>query len=173
MAESPAALPEKRFTDRARSRSYTARYQRHQPASIMTLNLTSMIDLVFLLLFFFLAASRFTPPEGTLPADLPTKGAAAPGIEVPRTPIHIRMSPDPVNPAACKLTIDRFHPSPLAVGDLASTLHKIHEEVPGFDGQTPVYLIADDGVDWDTVVNAYNAAIFARFEKIYFAGAKP
>ena len=83
------------------------------------------------------------------------------------------MSPDPTSPTACKLTIDRFHPSPLPVGELATTLQKIHDEVPGFDGQTPVHLVADDGVPWDFVVNAYNAAIFARFEKTYFVGTKP
>ena len=88
MAETPVSMPEKRFTDRARSRSNAWRYQRRQPGSIMNLNLTSMIDVVFLLLFFFLAASRFTVPEGTLPADLPKKGAAAPGIEIPRGPFR-------------------------------------------------------------------------------------
>lgn len=173
MAESPASMPEKRVTDRVRSRSYTARYQRRRPGSITNLNLTSMIDVVFLLLFFFLAASRFTAPEGTLPADLPKKSAAVAGVEIPRTPIQIRMSPDPTNPAACRLVVDRFHPEPLPVGDLAVTLQRIREEVPGFDGRTPVHLVADDGVSWDVVVNAYNAALFARFERIYFVGTRP
>jgi biopolymer transport protein ExbD len=173
MAETPVAMPEKRFTDRARSRSYAARYQRRRPGSIMNLNLTSMIDVVFLLLFFFLAASRFSAPEGTLPADLPKKGAAVAGIEIPRTPIQIRMSPDPESPSACRLTVDRFHPAPLPVSELAVALQKIRNEVPGYDGQTPVHLVADDRVSWDVVVSAYNAALFARFEKIYFVGSKP
>ncbi len=59
------------------------------------------------------------------------------------------------------------------VGELAVTLQRIREEVPGFDGRTPVHLVADDGVPWDVVVNAYNAALFARFEKIYFVGTRP
>jgi biopolymer transport protein ExbD len=156
-----------------RPRAFAVRYGRRRPVWVLTLNLTSMIDVVFLLLFFFLATSHFTRPEGTLPADLPTRAAAGPAVEVPRTPIYVRMSVGPAGPQACRLTVDRFHPSPLPAGELAGTLQKIRQEIPGFDGRTPVYLVADERVPWDYVVNAYNAALLAQFEKIYFAGAKP
>ena len=156
-----------------RPRAFAIRYGRRRPVWVLTLNLTSMIDVVFLLLFFFLATSHFTRPEGTLPADLPTRAAAGPAVEVPRTPIHVRLSVDPAGPQACRLSVDRFHPSPLPVGELAGTLQKIRQEIPGFDGRTPVYLMADERVPWDYVVNAYNAALVAQFEKIYFSGAKP
>ena len=156
-----------------RPRAFAIRYGRRRPVWVLTLNLTSMIDVVFLLLFFFLATSRFTRPEGTLPADLPTRGAAASAVEVPRTPIHVRLAVDPAGPQSYRLTVDRFHPSPLPAGELAGTLQKIREDVPGFDGRTPVYLLADERIAWDHVVNAYNAALSAQFEKIYFVGAKP
>ncbi len=170
MAENAPKVSEKRWTDRARSRSFSSRYSRRRPSWAMTLNLTSMVDLVFLLLFFFLAATRFTRPEGTLPADLPGQQAAAANIEIPRTPISIRLAPAPGDAPGCRLTVDRFHPEPLPLADLAPALERIRNEVPGFDGRTPVHLVADDTVPWDSVVNAYNAALFAGFERIYFVG---
>lgn len=158
---------------KARPRSFIARYQRRRPRWSVTINLTSMIDVVFLLLFFFLAASRFTPPEGMLPADLPQRGPAAGIIELPRTPLNIRLAVEPTDPFNCRLTIDRLRPQPMPLNDLAPALHEIRRQVPGFDARTPVYLVAADRVPWDHVVNAYNAALFAGFEKIYFTEAEP
>jgi biopolymer transport protein ExbD len=174
MAEAPVKITDRILARRReRSRSFVDRFARSRSTWTMSLNLTSMIDVVFLLLFFFLASSRFTPSEGTLAADLPARGPAIAGVSVPRIPIYIRFAADASVPEGCRMTIDRFHPTPLPTGELATTLEKIRDDVPGFDGQTPVYLVADDGVPWDFVVNGYNAAMFARFEKIYFAGTKP
>ena len=39
------------------------------------------------------------------------------------------------------------------------------------DSRVPVYLLAGDEVAWDHVVNAYNAAMAAQYERIFFAGA--
>jgi hypothetical protein len=34
-----------------------------------------------------------------------------------------------------------------------------------------VHLLADDDIPWEHVVNAYNAALAAEYEKIFFAGS--
>jgi biopolymer transport protein ExbD len=134
----------------------------------LALNLTPMIDIVFNLLFFFLVCSRFGTLEGMLPAELPGHGAAT-QIEVPRTPIRIRLVAEEASPGTCRITIDRFHESPLPISALRPALEKIQQE-PGFDSETPVHLLATDDVAWDHVVNAYNAALAARYERIFFAG---
>jgi biopolymer transport protein ExbD len=49
-----------------------------------TLNLTSMIDVVFLLLIFFLVASRFAQEERTMPIELPNAASAVQLTQRPR-----------------------------------------------------------------------------------------
>lgn len=151
------------FRRRNRKRSYT-----------ITLNLTAMIDTVFNLLFLFIMISRFGALEGMLPAQLPgriAKVAASPGAEVPRMPIRIRLLADPGDPAGCRATIERFNLDPLTLRALPGALRKIRDGGSGFDTSTPVHLLARDDVAWDHVVNAYNAAMAAQFQKIYFSGS--
>lgn len=150
-----------------------ARRNRRRRPAVLSLNLTAMIDTVFNLLFFFMIASRFGAIEGLLEARLPAKAAAsaAPAVEVPRTPIRIRLLPDTADPAKCRATIDGFEATPLEMAALPGALAHIHT-LPGFDDQfVPVYLLAGDDVIWDHVVNAYNAAVVARYERVFFAGA--
>jgi biopolymer transport protein ExbD len=47
-------------------------------SSVTTLNLTSMIDMVFLLLIFFLVATRFSEQQSALDMQLPTASEALP-----------------------------------------------------------------------------------------------
>jgi biopolymer transport protein ExbD len=150
-----------------------ARRRRRQRPAVLSLNLTAMIDTVFNLLFFFMIASRFGAIEGLLEARLPAKAAAAatPAVEIPRTPIRIRLLPDTAAPGKCRATIDGFESTPLAMSALPGALERIRG-MEGFNDKfVPVYLLAGDDVAWDHVVNAYNAAVAARYERIFFAGA--
>jgi biopolymer transport protein ExbD len=152
---------------RARKRSQRAAWS-------MSLNLTPMIDTVFNLLFFFMIVSRFGAIEGLLAAKLPArtegKAAVAAAMEIPRTPLRIKLMADTVRGGPSRVTVEGFHDSPLAIAKLAGALQHIREAEPGFDAATPVYLMAQDGVAWDDVVNAYNAAVAARYERVFFAG---
>ena len=124
-----------------------------------------------MLLFFFLVVSRFRALEGMLPAQLPAQTVAV-TADIPRTPLRIRFLYNSSSPDQCLVTLDRFNETPLPVGILSEALTKIRDEPNGFDCHTPVHLLADDQVPWDHVVNAYNAALMAGYEKILFAGSK-
>jgi len=152
---------------RRRRGQYSYRYKRPWHP---TLNLTPMIDTVFNLLFFFMVASRFGAIEGLLPAKLPVHTGAAQANAVPRMPLRIHLVPDAKQADRCNITIDRFQEKPLAIGQLPKVLQKIRHEQSGFDSDTPVYLMAADDVAWNHVVNAYNAALTADYEKIFFGG---
>ena len=152
---------------------FSVRYQRRREGfgGIIPLNMTPMLDVLFLLLFFFMAAaSRFLGNEGMLPAQLPAQRVAS-GTEIPRTPLRVRFIADPKQPDQCRVTIERFNETPLPLVDLAGALRKIQEQ-PGFDSDTPVHLMAGDDIRWDHVVNAYNAAMAARYQKVYFAASR-
>ncbi len=58
------------------------------------LNLAAMIDVVFLLLIFFMCTSSFRPPEAMLPTQLPRTGAGAdrPRDEFPPVRVHLEES---------------------------------------------------------------------------------
>jgi biopolymer transport protein ExbD len=55
-----------------------------QPAAVAALSLTPLIDVVFLLLIFFLVASRFAMEERELPVELPSASSAVPMMQRPR-----------------------------------------------------------------------------------------
>ncbi len=153
-----------------RHRPFSPRYQRRTILTAITLNLTPMIDMVFLLLLFFLTVSRFGGDEGMLPAHLPARTGAV-STEIPRTPIRVRFVTAATSPDECSVTIERFSESPMPMSELANALERIQQQ-PGFDANTPVHLMAGDNVRWDHVVNAYNAALAARYEKVYFAAPR-
>lgn len=154
----------------AASVRFSVRYRQRRGDWAVSLNLTPMIDVVFLLLFFFLAATRFQALEGMLPAHLPRRTAAA--AAVPRTPIRIRFVTSPALPAECQVTIDQFAEVPQSLDRLVHALEHIRDNEPGFGPGTPVHLLASDDVRWDHVVDAYNAALAARYERVFFAGAQ-
>lgn len=146
---------------------HTPRWKRRHDGG-MALNLTPMIDVVFLLLFFFLVVTRFGTREGTLPADLPRKTGGA-SVEIPRTPIRVRFLAEEPGADTCRVTIDKLHDAPLPIEELLPELRRIQAEAPGFDDpETPIHLFAREGIRWDHVVNAYNAGLAARYERIYF-----
>jgi biopolymer transport protein ExbD len=141
----------------------------------LSLNLTAMIDTVFNLLFFFMIASRFGAIEGLLSAPLPAKASAAAesSAEIPRTPLRIHLLPDSGSPTRCRAVVEQLSDTPVEMAALPATLTRIRQTVPGFDdAKVPVYLIAGDDVAWDHVVNAYNAAMVAHYERIFFAGGQ-
>lgn len=132
-----------------------------------------MLDCVFNVLLFLIVVTRFSTPEGTLPAKLPAKGAAAAqatGFEVPREPVRLYLSGDPADTKGCLVRIDDKSSAPVARAELVRRLGGLLQQ-PGYDSRTPVYLLADDNVSWDHVVNAYNAALSASFQRIFFAGS--
>jgi biopolymer transport protein ExbD len=175
LAAARAGGASRRSSPPLQRRSYYQRARRRR-GWVMSLNLTPMIDTVFNLLFFFMIVSRFGAIEGLLPASLPVQAAAAAPApaagNVPRMPLRIQLEADAAHPDRCQYRIDRLVERPAPIRELPARLARIRESEPGFGGDTAVYLVAGDSVAWDHVVNAYNAALSARYEKIYFAGAK-
>jgi len=149
---------------------FSERYRRHKASWSTTLNLTPMIDVVFLLLFFFLVVSRFGA-EGMLPARLPT-AAASVFTDIPRSPLRVRFTDQTDEAGQTQVTIDRFERGPLPIAALTGALRIIREEQPGFDADTPVHLIAEDDASWQDIVNAYNASLGAGYRKVFFVDSQ-
>ena len=150
--------PDQEPTSRVRRRG-----SRKSALPQLTLAIAPMVDMSFLFLIFFIVTSRFENPEGMLASALPGMSDRS-SVNLPISPIVVRLSSN--GDGSCVVTIDRFE-SPRDLAALAESLRQVQGH-PGFDAETPVILIADAGVRWDHVVEAWNAALRAGCRKIAF-----
>ena len=148
---------------------FRPRRWRPQRRGLMTsLNLAPMIDVTFLLLIFLVVSTTFKRAEGLFGTRLQqTVGRPAPML--PISPIIVRLTPLDGVGSGCRIRIDSFASEPATFGDLDLTLRQIQEN-PGFDHTTPVVLVADDSLEWDHVVGAWNASVQASCSNIQFGG---
>lgn len=144
-----------------------------EPAS-MKLNFTSMIDVIFLLLIYFVITANFAVDEGVISAKLP----AAPGLSAstapkpPQRPLRIVVSS--AGQHSYRLRIDGLAQAPPDFVALASMLTNLqHDPQRGLRGpykdDAPVIIEPDGAVRWQHVVNTFNAAITARYRNVSFA----
>ena len=146
---------------RPRRRRYAAR------GIPITVNLAPMIDVTFLLLIFFLVTASFERAEGILASKLP-KDTGAPAVALPISPIVVRLVETGPGYDDYTISIDHFENVPARFTELADYLRQI-QQLPGFDKQTPVVIVAENEVRWDHVVSCWNAALRAGCESIAFA----
>ena len=140
----------------------------------MRLNITSVIDVVFLLLIYFMVTASFSQGEGSLKANLPQGGPVkqSENIEPPRLPLRIFISS--VGAAGYRIAVQGVSRHPEDFKYLGAILESLqyHEEknpqgVYAWD-TTPVIIHGDGMVRWQHVVNAFNAAVKAGYKNIAF-----
>lgn len=107
-------------------------------AKAPTLALTSMLDVIFLLLCFFVTASVFSQWESEISISLPSASSAETPGRLPGEVILNVASDGSVTVNARKLTLD----------DLGSRLRKVAEFYPG----QPVVIRADRATSYDSLV---------------------
>ena len=133
----------------------------------MELNMTSMIDVVFQLLIYFIITSNFVPGEGILQATMPQGTGAAPDVERLQQPIKILVSSR--GETGYRLDVDKSATAPSTFGDLGKMLEGMREDKGGtFAADNPIIIQPTGDVRWQHVVNAFNAAVRARFSNIAF-----
>ena len=124
---------------------------------IRSLNLTSMLDVCFFLLIFFLVTASFVRPEGHL--GLPLIGVDD-GQEIPVTGPILSMQDAENEQVTMKLLGDS---QPIAgFAELYDRLARLKQNVYG-PGQA-MQIRPDRSVAWQHVVNALNQARRAEFE---------
>lgn len=136
-------------------------------ATVLTLNLAPMVDVVFLLLIFFIATTTFERPEGLLPSQLPKQSGLASEVAPPIMPIVVHVVQTGRGPTDYSIRVENFVDTPTTFNELASFLKAIQSE-PGFDDETPVVIQAASEVLWDHIVGCWNAAVGAGCKRISF-----
>lgn len=144
-----------------------------EPAK-MQLNFTAMIDVIFLLLVYFVVIANFSPGEGVLTAKLPKGTAGNPVAPKPIKPLIIALRAS--GAYGRRIEIQNV----MAVTDFAELASRLstlrYDPISNPNGQYkpdwPLLIKPDRKVRWQHVVNAFNAAVRAKFENVSFAQVK-
>lgn len=127
--------------------------------------MTSMIDVVFLLLIFFVVTSTFTDEEGSLMAILPGNTTTPVHPDPPPVPtsVELRSSDDGVT---YSLSVNGARVE--SATDLSA--HMTHQLRTGQMASDDLVQIKPQGeVRWQHVLNVYNACVSAELERLSFA----
>lgn len=145
---------------------------------VAALNITSMLDLTFNLLLFFVLTANFVVSEGSLPANLPagTGGGADASIaasdpEPPENPLVISLRS--LGGGQVGIFIEGANVSASSFEDLHTRLrlwqHNAGNPSGSFKPDNPISIRPDAGVSWSDVVDCFNAVVRARYTNVSFA----
>jgi biopolymer transport protein ExbD len=148
----------------------SARKKRGLPPAKMQLNLTSMIDVIFQLLVYFVVTASFTIGEGVITAKLPQGGANASEAKDPKTPVHIILSSAGIWNVSVTIQSKSLHSFSELEDYLVELQHDRERMRNGvYRPDHPLIIKPDGEVRWQHVVNAFNAAVAARYTNVSFA----
>ena len=127
------------------------------------LKMTPMIDVIFLLLIFFVCTANFIPLEGVLPMDTTLPGDAAAEVVLP----------DPVNMDVVEVQIffDR-QPHWKIAGNQCSTLHEVQNIlrlIRNIKPDIPVIIESADGVPMENVIDVCDICRRVGLTQVLFA----
>ena len=138
---------------------------------IKNLNLTSMLDVCFLLLIFFVLTANFAHSEGYLPADLPHPGTPShlTPPPIPDQPVHIYL--DSLGATDCMINVDseQFDNFTALYQYLDHHQFRSNNLKGIYSSDTPIIIHAKNNVIYGHVLNAYNATLHAKYKNISFA----
>ena len=132
----------------------------------MGLRMTPMIDVIFLLLTFFVLTAKFAEPEQLLPVIV---GKTPPqALTADLAPLKIFVEPDP---SGCRMRV-KNHPAIVFTQEnpqesllvLARTVRQTLEPT----GPVPIELYYDDAIPWDAVVKIYDVLYALGLQNITF-----
>lgn len=148
------------------------RLSRLSPAgsSRLQFRIVPMIDVVFLLLIFFLLTANFRPREGFLPAELPRQVTRATQMEL--EPLLLQLSSD--SQGNCHIQIgatDALLIENTPTGQNFAALTERIRQVLADQHRTledPIKLLPDPETSWQHVVRTYDALWQADLRNIIF-----
>lgn len=135
-------------------------------------NLAAMIDVVFLLLIYFMVATDFRTGEDVFRLDLPDRQAHADLYQQAEEPLVILLRERPSDPLGYDVTIEGPWPSVVDADDVGRFLakHRVGGAGSGTEGfftrQHPIIILATPRVAWSHVVGTFNAVVGAGYDAV-------
>jgi biopolymer transport protein ExbD len=153
-----------------------SRRRKRKPTSIRVaaLNITSFLDMSFCLLTFLILSASLTAPEGVLAAKLPMPppGTEAGGEVVPPEK-ELRILITSTTASDCRIAIDGMPAATPDFKSLTAQLERLQfsERNPAgiYRANNSIIIVASNDCRWQHIVNAFNAAIAAKFSNVSFA----
>lgn len=130
-------------------------------------NLAPMVDVVMVILIFFMLGTTFALSEGVLPTQLPKEirpgGEAAVSI-LPAVRISLL---EHGAGRACRIIVMEQELADQSFDTLAAFLRE--KRVAGADARAPVLISADGNIEYQQVISAMDACVRAGFSNIQFS----
>lgn len=149
------------------------RKKRGLPPARMQLQLTSMIDVIFQLLIYFIVTASFTLGEGVITAKLPQGGAAPSTTKPPDKPLNITLTAAGTSGVSINVggvqRVDNFSQLIAVLERLQYDPDRLRNGV--YKPDNPILIKPAGQVRWQHVVNAFNSAVAARYSNVSFAQA--
>lgn len=135
----------------------------------MGLRMTAMIDVIFLLLTFFVLTARFPKPEANLPVVMPKPSTETTAVS-DNGPMKIYLK---AMPSGCRVTFGETKPIELLQDNLetglAAVTNDFLEAAKSFNiAEKGLELYCEDAVEWDYVVKVYDVLYRSGARKIVF-----
>lgn len=135
----------------------------------MGLRMTAMIDVIFLLLTFFVLTARFPKPEANLPVVMPKLSTETAAVS-DNGPMKIYLK---AIPSGCQVTFGETKPIELLQDNLetglAAVTNDFLEAAKSFNiTENGLELHCEDAVEWDYVVKVYDVLYRSGARKIAF-----
>ena len=138
--------------------------------SRFTLRMAPMIDMIFLLLIFFIVAGKWRPPENFLPVEMPAAQAGSQQFSRPE-PLMIHIS---ATQTGCQVRIGQLYTVQIENKTVASDLTVLMEKIQQtlLDQKRfatdPIEAVCSPEVKWDHVAKIYNLFFGAGLTDITF-----
>jgi len=147
--------------------------RRRQPLTRrMQLQMVPMIDVVFLLLIFFLLSANFRSKEGFLPAELPRQITHSRQMEMEPLLVRVLSQPD----GSCRIQIGpeaalTIEPEIETFEAVSRQLQKVLDN-QGRHLDDPIKIVPAISTKWDHVVKTYDAIWQINAHNIIFAAVQ-
>lgn len=159
----------------------SVRQRRGRGKARITINLTTMIDVVFLLLVYFMVATEFKLGEEVYRLDLPKhlqSTQRSDPYELPEEPLIVEVTSSGPASTRYDINIEGPYRSPETFDELYDFLRdrQINDlgtaRQPMFFPDHPIIIRPARTATWDHTIAAFNAAARARYTNIRFARAE-
>lgn len=141
----------------------------------VTLAMAPMIDVVFLLLMYFLLVGEFLPPEGLFELDLPKPLERKPlpsAITLGQPPVRIEVRSVGDGPGAYTISMDG--PLPRDAASFAQLYLALEASRGRLMASDQAFVISPGpGTRWEHTLGVFNAVLRAGYERIRFAPPAP
>lgn len=154
------------------------RRRRVHRAKRIVVNLTSLIDVTFLLLIYFMVATDFKTREQVFRMDLPERRSASGGggdpFKLDEQPLRIAVSSIGTDARRCTIRVEGPYPQPDSFEALFEFLRekRMSGAASGgglFAADHPIIIQPTATTSWEHAMEAFNAAARARYTNINFA----